>query len=128
MKIPEISDRLEFIMNQKNVEYILEKKDRVGANRVNDCQSALWINGRINDNKVYYKFFSEGIFPNGIANLLIGIVNGTNFNEIIEYNPIFIEKTKISGFISPGRKVGIQSLFNKIREIAIEVNKNARNY
>ena len=68
---------------------------KIDENKVFGCQSDLWIIGELQNNRILFKYFSSGIFPNGITKTLIDVINDSTIEEILNFTPRFLEQTEI---------------------------------
>jgi cysteine desulfuration protein SufE len=86
--------------------------------RVYGCQSASWLEARMQDGKLYYKGDSEAILGKGVISMLLNIVNGATPGEILNYDFYIVDKIKLKEHLSPVRRHGLESVMKRIKEIA----------
>lgn len=85
---------------------------------VNGCNSNVWIISRIKDNKLYFVTDSDALIPKGIAALIVRLYSGQTAKDILEHDPVFVEKIGLEQHLSPNRASGLASMLNKIKSFA----------
>ncbi len=85
---------------------------------IKGCQSRVWLDYRVEDNKIFFSADSDAIITKGIIALLINLYSGRTAEEINSSDFSFIEKIGLKENLSPTRSNGLVSMIAKIKEIA----------
>lgn len=86
---------------------------------IRGCQSQVWLNAELKDNKVVFYADSDGILPKGIISLLVGVFSGHTADEILASDFDFISKIGLQEFLSPSRANGLASMMKQIKFYAL---------
>ncbi len=99
----------------------LDEKHKTDANKLQGCQSQVWITHNIQDGKIYFQAESDAAIVSGLVALVLSIYSGKTAEEIIATKPEFIAQIGLDKHLSPTRSNGLSSLMNKIQAIALKV-------
>ena len=83
--------------------------------RVKGCQSQVWIHSRFEDGRVYFEADSDAAITKGIIALLLRIASGAPAEEIMHWNPDFLEEIGLQQHLSMSRANGLYSMFKQIK-------------
>jgi cysteine desulfuration protein SufE len=86
---------------------------------VKGCQSAMYLHTQLIDGKVQFLAFSEALISSGLAALLLAVYNDESPEAILSCPPDFLEELGIHGSLSPGRSNGLASLFQRMKQEAL---------
>ncbi len=132
MKIDEICDDFEDLGDPTDqMQYLIELGQGLGgldarhkteANRVQGCQSNVWLIARPDEqNPAAMKFEadSDAIIVKGIVAVLLAAYSGRTPEEILAF-PIdeVFERLKLTRFLSPLRSNGLHSMVKRIQALA----------
>jgi cysteine desulfuration protein SufE len=96
----------------------LNEMDKIDKNKLQGCQSQVWIVHELIDDKIYFKAESDAAIVSGLVALVLSIYSGKSINDIIATKPDFIRQIGLDKHLSATRSNGLSSLLNKIQEIA----------
>jgi cysteine desulfuration protein SufE len=96
----------------------LDDKDKVEANKLQGCQSQVWIVHEFDDGVINFKAESDAAIVSGLVALVLSIYSGKSPQYIINNDPIFIHKIGLDKHLSPTRSNGLSSLLAKIKSTA----------
>ena len=85
---------------------------------IKGCQSRVWLDHKVEGDRVFFKADSDAIITKGILALLIGLYSGRTAAEILSSDFSVVEKIGLKENLSPTRANGLVSMIAKIREIA----------
>lgn len=88
-------------------------------NKVNGCQSQVYITARCEDGKVWYEGDSDAQLVKGLVAFLITGMSGLAPAEIIEITPDFIQETGLTVSLTPSRTNGFYNIFEKMKSQAL---------
>jgi cysteine desulfuration protein SufE len=96
----------------------LKTEEKIDENKLQGCQSQVWIVHQLHDGKVYFKAESDAAIVAGLVALVLSIYSGKQPQEIIKTQPTFISKIGLDKHLSSTRSNGLSSLLDKIQEVA----------
>src|ERR1700754_2623131 len=88
----------------------LDEKHKIAANEIKGCQSKVWLNSFLENNKVVFEADSDGAISKGVISLLIKVLSGHEPDEILNTELYFIEKIGMNGLLSMNRANGLSSM------------------
>ncbi len=92
---------------------------------VKGCQSKVWLNAKINDNRVEYTADSDAVITKGIIALLIRVLSGQKAKDILETELYFIDKIGLKEHLSPTRSNGLLSMIKQMKLFALAASKSS---
>ncbi len=96
----------------------LEDHEKTDENKLQGCQSQVWIVHQLVDNKLIFKAESDAAIVAGLVALVLSIYSGKSPQDIINTEPNFIKEIGLNQHLSSTRSNGLSSLLNKIKEVA----------
>ncbi|XMD34488.1 MAG: SufE family protein [Candidatus Karelsulcia muelleri] len=109
-----LEERYLFLINHGKKLLLMNKKNLIDNNLIEDCQSKLWIKINLNKKKLILKIFTPALFPKGIFFLIKYIYSNSSLKEIKNYNHNFYKQLNLKSFFSQLRNNGLLFLINKI--------------
>jgi cysteine desulfuration protein SufE len=115
-------------------EYLLEisadlphipKEQRSEENKVQGCQSGVWLLLSVKDGKIQVQADSDALIIRGILSVIVSLLDKRIPEEIMEYQPRFIEVTNLKVQISTDRFHGIHEVIKNIQDFAERQKKGA---
>jgi cysteine desulfuration protein SufE len=85
------------------------------ANKIKGCQSQVWLNSRLEGDKVIYEADSDSTIVKGLVSLLIRVLSGHPPEEILETELNFMERIGMSQHLSPSRSNGLASMVKQMK-------------
>ena len=101
-----------------------DEKDKLEINLVKGCQSKVWLNYKIKNDKLIFSGESNTSITKGLLSLLIKVFSNQLPEDIIKTKLFFINKTGLCRFIGTQRSNGLESMENKFKIIALANKKN----
>ena len=97
----------------------LNEQDKKDKWLIKACQSPLWLKVEIKPaGELIFTGDSEGLITKGILALVIEFYTQRKPQEILQAKLLFIEKLKLSEFLSSRRTNGLQALLDQILQYA----------
>jgi len=113
-------DKYEYLIDLgKNLEAYPESS-KTDDKLIRGCQSRVWLDYNIKNNKIFFTADSDAIITKGIISLLISVYSGRSASEIAGDDFSFIDKIGLKENLSPTRANGLVSMINTIKTVAIE--------
>jgi cysteine desulfuration protein SufE len=88
------------------------------AHRVPGCQSRVWMETRLQDDRLYLAGASDAAIVSGLIALLLRVYSGRGLAEIAATDPVFLKELGLLEALSTNRGNGIAAMARKIREAA----------
>ena len=88
------------------------------ANRVNGCQSQVWLVASGDAHKLDFRAISDSSIVSGLVALLLRVYSGRPAKEILATEPRFIEAIGLSKHLSPTRSNGLTAMLSTIKHHA----------
>lgn len=92
---------------------------RTEKNKLEGCQSQVWINARFENGKLILHADSDAMIVKGLIALLIKVYSGHTPDEILTNPPEFLTKIGIDSHLSPTRKNGLSAMLKQVQMYAV---------
>jgi cysteine desulfuration protein SufE len=96
----------------------LPDTDRTDANKVEGCQSQVWIVVSGNADRLDLRAASDSAIVSGLVALLLRVYSGHGAREILDTDPSFINAIGLGKHLSPTRSNGLASMVKTIKDHA----------
>ena len=100
---------------------------KIDKNKIEGCQSQVWINAKLTDGKVIFSADSDAMIVKGLIAILIDVYSNQTPNDILSSPPDFLKTIGIDNHLSPTRKNGLGAMLKQIQLFAFafkSLNKN----
>lgn len=97
----------------------LPDEERTEQNRIDGCQSSVWLTAHMEGGKLIFAGESDAILVRGIVALLIHVLSGHTPQEIIDANLYFIDAIQLQAHLSPTRTNGLVSMLKQMKLYAL---------
>ena len=101
-----------------------DDKDKLEINLVKGCQSKVWLNYKVKNDKLIFSGDSNTSITKGLLSLLIKVFSNQLPEDIIKTKLFFINQTGLCRFIGTQRSNGLESMENKFKIIALANKKS----
>ena len=108
----------EYIIMKNKSAAPLEKEFKTDEYLVKGCVSSLWLVPSFADGKCRFKSDADSIITRGIAALVCSLYDGLTPDEVLGFDPSFLEELGISAHLTPNRRNGLSQLCKKIAAFA----------
>ena len=98
---------------------LIDEKYKTDDNIIKGCQSKVWVNADMEDNKVVFTADSDAIITKGIIAILIRAFSNQKPKDIIEAKTDFIDEIGLKEHLSPTRANGLVSMIKQLKMYAI---------
>ncbi len=112
-------DKYKRIIEQGRLMPDINKLYRTDKYKLGGCQSQLWINARLDGDKIIFEADSDAAIVKGLIALLIKVYSGHTPDEILSSPPEFVKKIGIDNHLSPTRKNGLGAMMKQIQMYAV---------
>jgi cysteine desulfuration protein SufE len=97
----------------------LEDKYRIDSNLIKGCQSKVWLEAELANDRLVLKADSNTDITKGLISLLIRVLSGQGLDDVIKADLYFIEKIGMHNVIGSQRSNGLASMIKQIKLYAI---------
>jgi cysteine desulfuration protein SufE len=104
---------------------LIDEKFKTDDYIIKGCQSKVWLNAEMKDDKVIYSADSDAIITKGIISLLLHVFNNQTPQEIISAELTFIDEIGLKEHLSPTRSNGLLSMVKQIKTYALAFSAKA---
>ncbi len=116
---PDWLEKYEYIIDMGKNLAPLDPKKKVDENLIKGCQSKVWLQPEIKDDKLFFHADSDAIITKGIVGLLVKVLSGHTPKEIADSDLYFINKIGLQEHLSPTRANGLVSMIKKMKTYGI---------
>jgi cysteine desulfuration protein SufE len=93
----------------------LPDADRIDANKVDGCQSQVWIVVSGDAERLDLRAASDSAIVSGLVALLLRVYSGHGAREILDTDPSFINAIGLGKHLSPTRSNGLAAMVKAIK-------------
>ncbi|MBE6411559.1 MAG: SufE family protein [Opitutales bacterium] len=108
----------EYIILKNKMAEPLAKELKTEDNLVKGCVSSLWLATTFQDGRCYFKSDADSVITRGIAELVCSMYDGLTPQEVLDFDPAFLEELGINAHLTPNRRNGLSQLCKKIADFA----------
>ena len=112
-------DKYQMLIDLGNELEGLGAEYKTEQNLIDGCQSRVWLQCDIKDDKLVFTADSDALITKGIIALLIRVVSGHTPKDIIDADLYFIDRIGLRQHLSPTRSNGLLSMGKKIKAYAL---------
>lgn len=91
---------------------------RTEENIVKGCQSKVWLNADMKEDKIFFVADSNTAITKGLVSLLVRILSGQKPESILNADLFFMTEIKMDRFIGTQRSNGFASMIKQIKRYA----------
>jgi len=97
------------------------KEDQTEENRVNGCQSTLFLKIALRNGKMEILTSSDALISSGLAALLVAIYQDEPPEALLRCPPLFLKEIGILEALSPSRSNGLRSVYQKMQQDVVKL-------
>ena len=97
----------------------LPEKYRTDKNKIDGCQSQVWMNAELKNGKLEIAADSDAMIVKGLIAVVLRAYSGFSPSEILSNPPDFIKEIGIDNHLSPTRKNGLGAMLKQIQMYAM---------
>lgn len=95
-------------------------------NRIEGCQSNVWLDAQFNDGVITFTADSDAILVKGIVSLLVNLLSGRTPDEILNADLYFIQQIGLNEHLSPTRSNGLLAMVKQMKMYALAFKTKAQ--
>ena len=119
--------RYEYMIDLGKSLPLIDSKYKTEDYLIKGCQSKVWVQAELIDNKIIFKADSDAIISKGIIAILIRVFSNQVPNEIIKANTGFIDEIGLKEHLSPNRANGLSSMVKQLKLYALAYQTKINN-
>lgn len=112
-------ERYEYIIELGKTLPLINENHKTEDNIIKGCQSKVWVNGEMIEDKIVFTADSDAILTKGIIAILIRTFSNQSPQDILDANTDFIDEIGLKEHLSPTRANGLVSMIKKIKMYAL---------
>lgn len=112
-------ERYEYIIDLGKTLPMINESYKTDDNLIQGCQSKVWLQAEMTDNKIIYTADSDAILTKGIIAILIRSFSNQTAADILAANTDFVDQIGLKEHLSPTRANGLVSMIKKIKMYAL---------
>jgi len=116
-------DRYQYLIDLSKNLNLIDDKYKTENYLIKGCQSKVWINAEMTDNKIYFSADSDALITKGIVTLVISVFSGQSPEDILKAELYFIDKIGLKENLSPTRANGLLAMIKQIKLYAMAFNQ-----
>tara|TARA_R110002072_G_scaffold85225_1_gene192973 strand:- start:54207 stop:54632 length:426 start_codon:yes stop_codon:yes gene_type:complete len=119
--------RYEYMIDLGKSLPIIDPALKTDERLIKGCQSKVWLNADLKDDKVVFTADSDAIITKGIIAILIRVFSNQKPEDIINANTDFIDKIGLKEHLSPTRANGLVSMIKQLKLYAVAYQAQLKN-
>ena len=117
-------DKYKFLIDQAKNAKNFPEEFRNDTFKVSGCQAQVWLVPRLNENKLSFYYDSDAFISKGMVTILCDIYGDRNPLEIKNSDFDHLNILELDTLLTPGRRNGVYSMLEKIKDYAKSYSKN----
>ena len=117
-------DKYKFLIDQAKNAKIFPEEYRNDSFKVSGCQAQVWLVPQLKENKLSFYYDSDAFISKGMVTILCDIYGDRSPSEIKESNFKMLNILELDTLLTPGRRNGVYSMLEKIKEYAKSYSNN----
>ena len=118
--------RYEYIIELGKNLPLIKEEFKTDENVIKGCQSKVWLQGEIKDDKVVFTADSDAILTKGIIAILIRVFSNQKAEDILNADMSFIDEIGLKEHLSPTRANGLVSMIKQIKMYALAFDAKSK--
>ena len=111
-------DKYKFLIDQAKNAKIFPEEYRNDSFKVSGCQAQVWLVPQLKENKLSFYYDSDAFISKGMVTILCDIYGDRNPSEIKNSDFSMLNTLELDTLLTPGRRNGVYSMLEKIKEYA----------
>jgi len=111
-------DKYKFLIDQAKNAKNFPEEYRNDSFKVSGCQAQVWLVPQLKENKLSFYYDSDAFISKGMVTILCDIYGDRNPSEIKNSDFSILNTLELDTLLTPGRRNGVYSMLEKIKEYA----------
>ena len=113
-------EKYEYIIDLGKDLPLIEEAKKTEDRLIHGCQSRVWVEAEVLDDRMCFTADSEAIITKGIISLLIRVLSNQTPENIVKSELYFIGKIGLQEHLSPTRANGLLGMINRLKSEALK--------
>lgn len=113
-------EKYEYIIDLGKDLPLIEEAKKTEDRLIQGCQSRVWVEAEVLDDRMCFTADSEAIITKGIISLLIRVLSNQTPENIVKSELYFIGKIGLQEHLSPTRANGLVGMINRLKSEALK--------
>ena len=119
--------RYEYMIDLGKSLPIIDEKLKTDDLIIKGCQSKVWLNATLENDKIIFTADSDAIITKGIIAILIRVFSNQKPEDILSANTDFIDEIGLKEHLSPTRANGLVSMIKQLKLYAVAYQTQLKN-
>ena len=119
--------RYEYMIDLGKSLPIIEEDLKTDDLIIKGCQSKVWLNASLEEDKLIFTADSDAIITKGIIAILIRVFSNQKPSDILGANTNFIDEIGLTEHLSPTRANGLVSMIKQLKLYAVAYQTQLKN-
>ncbi|RMA65832.1 SufE family protein [Ulvibacter antarcticus] len=119
--------RYEYMIDLGKSLPIIDENLKTEGRLIKGCQSKVWLNAELKDDKIVFTADSDAIITKGIIAILIRTFSNQKPEDILNANTKFIDEIGLKEHLSPTRANGLVSMIKQLKLYAVAYQAQLNN-
>ena len=111
-------DKYKFLIDQAKNAKTFPEEYRNDSFKVSGCQAQVWLVPTVDEGKLSFYYDSDAFISKGMVTILCDIYGDRSPEEIQNSDFSLLNNLKLETLLTPGRRNGVYSMLEKIKEYA----------
>ena len=111
-------DKYKFLIDQAKNAKDFPEEYRNDSFKVSGCQAQVWLVPQLKENKLSFYYDSDAFISKGMVTILCDIYGDRSPSEIKNSDFSMLNTLELDTLLTPGRRNGVYSMLEKIKEYA----------
>ena len=111
-------DKYKFLIDQAKNAKNFPEEYRNDSFKVSGCQAQVWLVPKLKENKLSFYYDSDAFISKGMVTILCDIYGDRYPSEIKNSDFSMLNTLELDTLLTPGRRNGVYSMLEKIKEYA----------
>jgi len=112
-------ERYDYIIELGKSLPLIDDESKNDDNLIKGCQSKVWLQTELKDNKLIFKADGDAILTKGIVALLLRVFSNQRPKDILNNELFFIDEVGLKEHLSPTRANGLVSMIKQFKLYAL---------
>ena len=113
-------EKYEYIIDLGKDLPLIEEAKKTEDRLIHGCQSRVWVEAEVLDDRMCFTADSEAIITKGIISLLIRVLSNQTPENIVKSELYFIGQIGLQEHLSPTRANGLVGMINRLKSEALK--------
>ncbi len=119
--------RYEYMIDLGKSLALINEENKTDHNLIKGCQSKVWLNAELEEDKIIFTADSDAIITKGIIAILLRVFSNQTPTNILNAETTFIDEIGLKEHLSPTRANGLVSMIKQLKIYALAYNTQLKN-